>query len=104
MKFFSFDAPGLVGESYYRTRRSELRATLIVLAGLSAALYAGVTEIMRLVYAVQSDEPAFGLSDLMWEVMKATIIWSVLAAIASWPIGTAWEKWHRSRRRDQPLS
>ena len=97
MKFF--DAPGLTGESYYRTRRSELRATLVVLFGLAAALYAGVTEFMRLVYGVQSDEAVFGLSDYMFEVITSTALWALAGALLAWPIGVAWERWHRAHRR-----
>lgn len=97
MRFF--EAPGLTGESFYRTRRSELRATMLVLFGLSAALYAGATEIMRLVYGIRSDETVFGLSDYMYEVIKATILWALLGAVIAWPLGVAWERWHRARRR-----
>lgn len=98
MKLGLFQAPGLVGESYYRTRRSDLRATLIVVFGLCGALYAGAREIMRLVYAIQVDEPAFGLSDLQYEVIKAAALWVIGGALVAWPLGAAWERWHRSRR------
>ena len=57
MSFFSFSAPGLTGESYYRTKRSNLSATLIVVFGLASALYAGVAQWTRLAHGLGALEP-----------------------------------------------
>lgn len=92
-----FDAPGLTGESYYRTRRSDLTAVMTVCAGLIGALYAGVTEVMRLV-GVRALGPAVSLSDYMVEVIFAAAVGAVAGAMVSWPVGAMWERWHRAQR------
>jgi hypothetical protein len=99
---FSFSAPGLTGESFYRTRRSNLRATMTVTAGVASALYAGVTEWVRLAHGLGALEPAFGMSDYQFEIIKAATLGAIAGALLSWPLGSAWERWHRAHRPDQP--
>ena len=100
MRFFQ--AKGLTGESYYRSRRSDLSGTLTVLSGIAFALYAGVAEVLRLVNGVRRDDPAYGLSDYMVEIIKATIVGAVLGALFAALIGRVWERRHRARRKEQP--
>ena len=100
MRFFQ--AKGLTGESYYRSRRSDLSGTLTVLSGITFALYAGVAEVLRLVNGVRRDDPAYGLSDYMVEIIKATIVGAVLGALVAALVGRIWERRHRARRKEQP--
>jgi hypothetical protein len=99
-----FDAPGLTGESFYRTRRSNLRATLTVFAGLAAALYQGATQIRRLVFGIRILDPAFGLSDYMVQVIVGAAVGAIIGALVAWPIGYLWERWHRAHRSSQPAT
>lgn len=97
-----FQARGLTGESYYRTRRADLAATLTVLGGVTLALYAGTAKVLRLVNGLRRDDPAYGLSDYMVEVIKAAIIGAVLGALVAELAGRVWERRHRARRKTQP--
>lgn len=65
-------APGLTGESFYRTRRSELTATLAVAGGIAAALYIGATRIMKLV-GIPSLGPELGMSEYMFDVILGAL-------------------------------
>ena len=94
----SFDAPGLTGESFYRTRRSNLRATLTVTLGLANALYAGATQWLRLANGLRAEDAAFGLSDYQVQIIAAAALGAIAGAVVSWPLGSVWERWHRSRR------
>ena len=93
-----FAAPGLTGESYYRTRRADLRGTLVVLCGIAAALYIGATDVMRLV-GIPSLGPTLGMSDYMFTVIVYAAGGAIAGAIVSWPVGGLWEIWHRRRRK-----
>jgi pilus assembly protein TadC len=97
-----FEAKGLTGESYYRTRRADVSGTLTVLFGVAFALYAGAAEVLRLVNGVRRFDPAYGLSDYMVEVIKAAIVGAVLGALVAELSGRIWERRHRARRKAQP--
>jgi pilus assembly protein TadC len=99
-----FQAKGLTGESWYRTRRADFAGTTTVLFGLAFALYAGVAEVMRLVGGVRRVDPAYGLSNYMVEVIKATIVGAVLGALVAELFGRIWERRHRERRKDKPAN
>ncbi|MGH7676849.1 MAG: hypothetical protein ACRENU_00200 [Gemmatimonadaceae bacterium] len=93
-----FSAPGLTGESYYRTRRSNLQATLTVAFGLGYAVYAGVTQWTRLAHGLGALEPAFAMSDYQYEIIKAAALGAVAGVIVAKLAGYVWERWHRARR------
>ena len=93
-----FSARGLSGESYYRTRRSNLQATLTVLFGLAYALHAGVTHWTRLAHGLGALEPAFAMSDYQFEIIKAAALGAVAGALVAKLAGYLWERWHRARR------
>ena len=93
-----FSAPGLTGESYYRTRRSNLEATLMVVFGVASALYAGVTDWTRLAHGLGALEPAFALSDYQLEVIKAAVLGAAAGVVVAKLVGFVWERWHRARR------
>lgn len=93
-----FEAPGLVGESYYQTRRSALRAVLLVLFGLAAALYTGATRLMKMV-GMSSLGPELGMSEYLFDVIVSAAMGAFAGALVSWPAGALWESWHRRRRR-----
>ena len=93
-----FDAPGLTGESFYRTKRSEMSATLTVLFGLGYALYAGVTQWTRLAHGLGALEPTFAMSDYQYEIIKAAALGAVAGALFARLAGYLWERWHRARR------
>lgn len=92
-----WDAPGLTGESYYRTRRSELTATLAVTGGIAAALYAGATRLLKLV-GIPSLGPELGMSEYMTDVVLGAASGAIGGALTAWVIGELWERWHRRRR------
>ena len=95
-------APGLTGESFYRTRRSELTATLAVTGGIAAALYMGATRLMKLV-GIPSLGPELGMSDYMVDVILGALAGSVAGALVAWVLGEFWERWHRRRRSRREL-
>lgn len=92
-----WDAPGLTGESFYRTRRSELTATLAVTGGIAAALSAGATRLIKLV-GIPSLGPELGMSEYMTDVILGAFAGAIAGALAAWVIGALWERWHRRRR------
>ncbi|HET9454020.1 MAG TPA: hypothetical protein VFO66_07045 [Gemmatimonadaceae bacterium] len=94
--------PGLTGESYYRTRRSELTATLVVTGGVAAALYTGATRLMKLV-GIPSLGPELGMSDYMVDVILGAASGAIAGALAAWVLGALWERWHRRRRTRREL-
>lgn len=99
-----FEARGLTGESWYRTRRSELSGTLTVASGVAFALYAGTAEVLRLVNGVRRDDPAYGLSDYMLAVIKGAIVGAIVGALVAELAGRIWERRHRASRKDQPTT
>jgi hypothetical protein len=90
-------APGLTGESFYRTRQSDLRAFLVVLGGISGALYAGVTRLAKIV-GVPSLGPELGLSEYMVEIILGATVGALAGLAAGILTGGFWELWHRRRR------
>ena len=96
MRFF--DVPGLTGESFYRTRRSNFSATLTVAFGLASAVYAGVINWTRLAHGLGALEPAFAMSDYQVEIIKAAVLGAITGALVAWLLGYVWERWHRARR------
>ena len=99
-----FQAKGLTGESWYRTRRAELSGTVTVLSGVAFALYAGTAEVLRLVNGLRRDDPAYGLSDYMVEVIKGAIVGAIIGALIAELSGRIWERRHRARRKEQPTN
>jgi hypothetical protein len=99
-----FEAKGLSGESYYRTRRADVSGTLTVLVGVAFALYAGAAEVLRLVQGVRRNDPGYGLSDYMIEVIKGAIVGAVLGFLFAELGGRIWERRHRARRKEQPAN
>jgi hypothetical protein len=100
-----FRAPGLTGESYYRDRRADLRAFLVIATGLAFSLYSGATQIRRLALGVRMRAPEYGLSEYMVEVIIGAALGAVVGLLLSWPLGYVWERWHRRRRgRATPLA
>ena len=93
-----WDAPGLTGESFYRTRRSELTAALAVTGGVAAALYMGATRLMKLV-GIPSLGPELGMSEYMFDVILGAVAGAVAGGLAAWVFGEIWERWHRRRRK-----
>ena len=93
-----FSAPGLTGESYYRTQRSNLQATLTVTFGMAGALYAGVMNWTRLAHGLGALEPAFAMSDYQYEIIKAAVLGAIVGALVAKLAGYVWERWHRARR------
>jgi hypothetical protein len=98
-----FQAPGLVGDSFYRARRADLRGVLMVTLAVAGALYGGATEIMRLV-GIPSLGPEPGMSDYMFVVILHAAGGALGGALAAWPIGVLWESWHRRRRAARQLT
>ena len=99
-----FQARGLTGESYYRTRRADMSGTITVLFSVAFALYAGAAEVLRLVNGLIRDDPAYGLSDYMVEVIKGAIIGAVLGALVAQLAGRIWERRHRAKRKEPPAA
>ena len=92
-----FSAPGLTGESYYRTRQSDLRAFLVVLGGISGALYTGATRLGKII-GIPSLGPELGLSEYMVEIMIGAATGALSGLALGILAGGFWEIWHRRRR------
>jgi membrane associated rhomboid family serine protease len=85
-------------ESYYRGRRDDLAAGVAIAAGIFAALVRGAQQWLLIVRGVRHLDPAHGLFNFMWVVVKAACAGALAGFAVGWTLGFVWEYWHRRRR------
>jgi len=85
-------------ESYYRSRRDDFAAGLTIAGGILAALARGAQYWLLIVRGVRRLDPARGLFNFMWVVVKAACVGALIGFAIGWTLAFLWERWHRRRR------
>lgn len=85
-------------ESYYRPRRDDFAAGTAIAAGIMVALVRGAQQWLLIVRGVRRLDPARGLFNFMWVVVKAAVVGALVGFALGWIAGFLWERWHRWRR------
>ncbi|HKN68360.1 MAG TPA: hypothetical protein VJW73_18875 [Gemmatimonadaceae bacterium] len=85
-------------ESYYQPRRDDFAAGSAIAAGILYALIRGAQHWLLIVRGVRRLDPARGLFNFMWVVVKAALVGALIGFALGWIAGFVWERWHRWRR------
>ena len=85
-------------ESYYRSRREDFTAGFTIAVAIFAALMRGAQYWLLIVRGVRRLDPARGLWNFMWVVVKATFFGALIGFAIGWTLAFFWEHWHRRRR------
>ena len=85
-------------ESYYQPRRDDFAAGTAISAGILAALTRGAQYWLLIVRGVRRLDPARGLFNFIWVVVKAAVVGALVGFAVGWIAGFLWERWHRWRR------